>query len=78
MEMDLQKVFLHVDDLSKATLLLMKKFKSGNIYHVSTNDFISIKNLAKLIAKLTCKDFKKNVKFVKIELVKINLIFEFK
>ena len=24
MEMDLQKVFLHVDDLSKATLLLMK------------------------------------------------------
>lgn len=60
-----KRSFLHVDDLSKATLLLMKKFKSGNIYHVSTNDFISIKNLAKLIAKLTCKDFKKNVKFRK-------------
>ena len=60
-----KRSFLHVDDLSSATYLLMRKFKSGNIYHVSTDEFISIKNLAKLIAKLTNKNFKKNVKFRK-------------
>tara|TARA_B100000989_G_C19532482_1_gene470880 strand:- start:9493 stop:10473 length:981 start_codon:yes stop_codon:yes gene_type:complete len=60
-----KRSFLHVDDLSSATFLLMKKFKSGNIYHVSTNDFISIKNLAKLISKLTNKKFEANVKFRK-------------
>lgn len=60
-----KRSFLHVDDLSRATLLLMNKFKSGNIYHVSTNEFISIKNLAKLVAKLTNKNFKKNIKFRK-------------
>ena len=41
--------FIHIDDVSRATYSVMKKGKSGEIYHICGNKFISIKSLVKLI-----------------------------
>ena len=51
--------FIHIFDASKATYLISKKGKLGETYHISTKEFISIKNLVKKIAKLQNIPFKK-------------------
>jgi dTDP-glucose 4,6-dehydratase len=56
-----KRSFLHVDDLSNATYLLMKNFKSGEIYHISSNVYVSIKNIVLLIAKKMNANFSKQV-----------------
>ena len=43
--------FIHIDDVSRATHSIMKRGKSGEIYHICGSKFISIKNLVKLICK---------------------------
>ena len=53
-----KRSFIHIDDVSEATFLIMKKGMSGETYHISTNEFISIYNLAKNIAFLMKKDHK--------------------
>lgn len=50
--------FIHIDDVSAATYLAMTKGKSGQIYHVSTNKMVSIKNLVKKICNFLDKNFK--------------------
>ena len=54
--------FIHIDDVSEATYKILKKGKRGNIYHVSSNEFVSIKNLVKYICKKMNYDFSKLVK----------------
>lgn len=51
-----KRSFIHIDDVSAATYTAMTKGLPGNTYHISTNEFISIYNLAKKIAKLMKKD----------------------
>ena len=43
--------FIHIDDVSNAILLLLKKGKIGNTYHISSDNMISIKSLIKIIGK---------------------------
>ncbi len=54
-----KRSFIHIDDVSTATYTAMTKGLSGNTYHISTNEFISIFNLAKKIAKIMNKDYQK-------------------
>jgi len=51
--------FIYIDDASSATYLISKKGKIGETYHISNNEFISIKNLVKKISKLQKISFKK-------------------
>tara|TARA_B100000575_G_C23134080_1_gene658419 strand:+ start:967 stop:1974 length:1008 start_codon:yes stop_codon:yes gene_type:complete len=44
--------FIHIEDASRATYLISMKGKIGETYHISTRNFISIKELVKKIAKL--------------------------
>ncbi len=43
--------FIHIDDVSEATYKIIQKGKSGEIYHISSDDIISIRNLVKFICK---------------------------
>lgn len=49
--------FINIDDVSYATYLVMKKGKSGNIYHITNEEMISIKNLVKKICILLGRKF---------------------
>jgi dTDP-glucose 4,6-dehydratase len=49
--------FINIDDVSYATYLVMKKGKSGNIYHITNEEMISIKSLVKKICTLLSKKF---------------------
>lgn len=53
--------FIFIDDASKATYLITKNGKIGNTYHISTNNFITIKNLIKKIASILRVKYKKYV-----------------
>tara|TARA_B100001059_G_C17829509_1_gene583644 strand:+ start:1542 stop:2522 length:981 start_codon:yes stop_codon:yes gene_type:complete len=45
--------FIHIDDVCEATYKIMKnKNNSGEFYHISTKNYISIKELVKLICKI--------------------------
>ena len=43
--------FIHIDDVSEATYRIIQKGKSGEIYHIASNEIISIRNLVKFICK---------------------------
>ena len=47
-----ERSFIHMNDVSEATYLVMKKGLSGETYHISTNEKISIRDLVWLIADL--------------------------
>ena len=49
--------FIHIRDVSSALYLILKKGKTGETYHISTNDIISIKNLTKKILNLVNKNY---------------------
>jgi dTDP-glucose 4,6-dehydratase len=53
--------FIHMNDVSKATNLILNYGNLGNIYHISTKQNISIKSLVKMIAKQLDIPFEKNV-----------------
>ncbi len=57
--------FIHIDDVCSATYLAMTKGKIGQIFHISTNDYISIKKLLSKIAKLMNVKLEKYINFVK-------------
>ena len=57
--------FIHIDDVCSATYLAMKKGKIGNIYHISSDNYISIKDLLKKISKILKVNFAKNIIFTK-------------
>ncbi len=43
--------FIHIDDVSLATYKIIQKGKSGEIYHIASDDIISIRELVKFICK---------------------------
>ena len=43
--------FIHFDDVAEATLRIVRKADPGARYHISSNRFVSIKQLAKLISE---------------------------
>ena len=49
--------FIHINDVSEALYRIIKKGEIGSTYHISTNEFISIKNLVKKICSLTQVNF---------------------
>ncbi len=54
--------FIHIDDVTAATYKIMNKGKSGEIYHISGSDIISIRDLVKQICKIMNYKFSKLVK----------------
>lgn len=58
-----KKVYTFIDDISEAEILIMNKGKIGDIYHVASNNLISIKNLVQKIFKITNKNFHNHVEF---------------
>ncbi len=44
--------FIFMDDVSEATYIISKKGKIGETYHISNNEFISIKKLVLVISKM--------------------------
>ena len=55
--------FIHIKDVCEATFVAMRKGKNGESFHVSTNEYITISNLLKLIAKIMKVDLSKYIKF---------------
>jgi len=56
-----KRSFIYIDDVSTATYLISIKGQVGSTYHISTNNIISIRNLVKIISKMTKIKFKKLV-----------------
>jgi len=46
-----KRSFIHIDDVSKATFLIMTKGNNGEVYHISSDELISIRMLVKKISK---------------------------
>ena len=55
-----KRSFIHVKDVNNAMYKILNDKKIGNTYHISTNEFVSIKSLCKIITKYMNK---KDVKF---------------
>lgn len=56
-----KRSFVHIDDISKGYFKILSKGKIGNSYHLSGNNFISIKELVIKICKKLNVDYKKHV-----------------
>ena len=54
--------FIHIDDVSEATYKVIKSGKNGEIYHISSDEIISIRNLVKFICLKMKYNFSKLVK----------------
>ncbi|MBW2975187.1 GDP-mannose 4,6-dehydratase [Candidatus Woesearchaeota archaeon] len=46
-----RRAFIHMDDVSSATLNIMEKAKPGEVYHLSTNNLISVRDIVGMICK---------------------------
>ena len=57
-----KRSFIHIDDVSEATYLVMTKSVSGEIYNITNEHNISIKNLVNFICNKLNKNFNQNVK----------------
>ncbi|MEA2049973.1 MAG: GDP-mannose 4,6-dehydratase [Campylobacterota bacterium] len=53
--------FIHIDDVSKATLKIAKDAKAGEIYHLSDDKTISIYNLVDMICNLMDKNIENHI-----------------
>jgi len=56
--------FIHMYDVADATLKIMKDAKAGEIYHISTERQIAIKDLVYLVADTVGVDANKHIKIV--------------
>ncbi len=54
--------FIHIKDVAEATYLIMFKSKIGESYNISTDEYITIKDLVKLICKKMNKNYNKIIK----------------
>jgi len=54
--------FIHIDDVSKALYKIIKKGKTGDSYHISSNNMYSIKNIVEKIYLICGLDPKKYIK----------------
>ena len=53
--------FIHIQDVASATLKIAQKGVVGEVYHISTDFYISVRDLVKLICKMMKVDFKETV-----------------
>jgi dTDP-glucose 4,6-dehydratase len=53
--------FIHIDDVASATWAIAQDAEPGSIYHISTDRFISIRDLVKLICERMGEEFAKHV-----------------
>jgi dTDP-glucose 4,6-dehydratase len=60
-----KRSFIYITDVADATYKICLKAKSGEIYHISSNNVVKIKNLVKKIFILTNGSYKKFVKIGK-------------
>jgi dTDP-glucose 4,6-dehydratase len=60
-----KRSFIHIDDVVRATYKVAISGKLNNVYHISTNKEISIKDLVNKLIKLLNKDPKKLIKKTK-------------
>lgn len=51
--------FIHIDDVAAATLEVAKKGPAGECYHLSTDRFVSIRELVEMICQMMNADFAK-------------------
>lgn len=58
------KSYIHIRDVSKGTLAVLEKGVNGQIYHLSPDEGIKVKNVVKLICKKLNENFKKATKNV--------------
>ena len=56
---DTCRSFIHIDDVNKALYKIIYKGKIGETYHISTNEFITIKKLCFQIAGILKLKYKK-------------------
>lgn len=56
--------FIYITDVAEATYKIAIKSKPGNIYHISSKNLISIKNLVEKVFKLNSLKVKKFIKIV--------------
>jgi dTDP-glucose 4,6-dehydratase len=56
--------FIHIRDVSEATLKIMQHGVNGEAYHISTDKHISIKDLVQIICRMMKEDFSKVVEIV--------------
>ena len=68
-----KRSFIHVADVAEATYKLCNKSINGEIYHISTNKLVSIKNLVEMIFKLKKVSFADYVSISKERIGKDNL-----
>ena len=65
--------FIHIDDVSEATVTIAKEGVPGEIYHLSDNKTISIYNLVKLICELMGTTIEQHIEVVGDRLGQDNL-----
>jgi len=53
------RAFIHGEDVASASLVLLEKGTPGEVYHLSTDRFISIRDLVAMIAQKTGSSFEK-------------------
>ncbi len=53
--------FIHIDDVAEATWRIAMEAAPGNIYHLSTDRFISIRDLAAMVCERMGEPFEKHV-----------------
>jgi len=53
--------FIHIDDVASATWEIAQTAQPGNIYHISTDRFISIRDLVQLVCARMGESFEKHV-----------------
>jgi dTDP-glucose 4,6-dehydratase len=53
--------FIHIDDVASATWTIAQNAKPGGIYHISTDRFVSIRDLVKLVCERMGEQFDKHV-----------------
>lgn len=56
--------FIHIRDVAEATLKIAQKGLTGEVYHISTGLYISIRELVELICKMMDADLTKLVEIV--------------
>ena len=68
-----KRSFIYISDVCKATYELCKKSVNGDVYHISTSQLVSIKDLVEIIFKIKKKSTKKLVKISQDRIGKDNL-----
>ena len=57
-----RRSFVHIDDVSRATLQILKEGKNGEVYHIGTTKSITIRDLVDVICQEMGVEFEESVK----------------